>query len=86
MAENKIKKNKRRLKAIVISNKMTKTIVVRVTRMKMHTKYHKQYKIGKNYKVHDEKETAKVGDTVVIEEIRPLSKDKRWRLIEIIKK
>ena len=86
MANEKKVKNKRRLKGIVVSDKMTKTIVVKVTRMKMHSKYRKQYKVSENYKVHDEKEQAKIGNTVVFEECRSLSKDKKWRLIEIIKK
>ncbi len=86
MTSQKEIKNKRRLKGIVVSDKMTKTIVVKVTQMKMHSKYKKQYKLGKKYKVHDEKEQAKVGDTVIFEECRPLSKDKKWRLIKIIKK
>lgn len=86
MPEEKTKKMKRRLKGFVVSDKPDKTVLVRLTRMKMHSKYKKQYKVSKNYKVHDEKNIAKVGDQVIFEECRPLSKDKRWRLIEIIKK
>ena len=86
MKDSKKQSNKRRIKGVVISNKMAKTIVVNVAQMKMHTKYKKQYKVSKNYKVHDEKGLAKPGDYVLFEECRPLSKDKRWRLIEIIKK
>ncbi len=86
MAEEKTKKMKRRLKGFVISDKPAKTIIVRLTQRKMHPKYKKQYKVNKNYKVHDEKNIAKTGDQVIFEECRPLSKDKRWRLIEIIKK
>jgi len=86
MMNKKEVKNKRRLKGTVISNKMIKTIVVKVTGLKMHPKYKKQYNVSKNYKVHDEKQLAKVGDYVIFQECRPLSKDKRWRLIDIIKK
>jgi small subunit ribosomal protein S17 len=86
MPEEKIKKMKRRLKGFVVSDKPDKTIIVSSGRMKMHPKYKKQYKVNKNYKVHDEKNLAKVGDQVIFEECRPLSKDKRWRLIKIIKK
>lgn len=72
---------KKKFKGVVVSNKMEKTAVVRVDRVKTHRKYHKQYTVSKNYKVHDEKNVAKVGDTVEFVECRPMSKDKRWRLI-----
>lgn len=86
MTNKKEVKNKRKLKGFVTSTKMQKTIVVKVPRMKMHPKYHKQYKVSNSFKVHDEKGLAKVGDYIIFEECRPLSKDKRWRLINIIKK
>jgi len=76
---------KRRFKGVVVSDKMNKTIVVTVTRIKVHPLYKKRYKTGKKFKVHDEKNIARVGDTVIFEECRPLSKDKRWRLIEVKK-
>lgn len=69
----------------VISDKMQKTIVVRVMHTTHHHKYDKVIKGYTKFKVHDEKNTAKIGDRVRIEETRPLSKDKRWRLIEVIK-
>ena len=77
---------KRQLKGIVISDKMKKTVVVRVERVKEHPKYKRRYKIHKKYKVHDEKEEYKIGDRIVIEECRPMSKDKRWRVIRVVKK
>ncbi len=70
----------------VISDKMRKTIVVRITRMSKHPKYGKIIKSYNKFKVHDEKNAAKTGDMVRIEETRPLSKDKHFRLMEIIKK
>lgn len=73
---------KKRLKGIVVSNKMQKTVVVKVERIKEHPKYKRRYKIHKLYKAHDEKEQCKVGDAVIIEECRPLSRDKRWRVIK----
>ncbi len=73
---------KRQLKGIVISDKMKKTAVVRVERVKKHPKYKRRYKVHKKYKAHDEKEEYKTGDRVVIKECRPLSKDKRWRVIK----
>lgn len=73
---------KKRLKGVIISNKMQKTVVVEVVRIKEHPKYKKRYRIHKKYKAHDEKEEYKIGDKVIIEECRPLSKDKRWRVIK----
>ena len=70
----------------VISNKMTKTIVVRVERRFPHPRFKKVVTGYKKFYVHDEKAEAKVGDTVRIEETRPLSKLKRWRLVEVLEK
>jgi small subunit ribosomal protein S17 len=77
---------RRRYEGIVISDKMQKTIIVRVVVLSKHAKYGRIVKIYKKYKVHDEKNQAKKGDRVRIEETRPLSKDKRFRLVEIIEK
>jgi small subunit ribosomal protein S17 len=68
----------------VSSDKMNKTITVRVETVKQHPLYKKTIKTSKKYKAHDEDNTAKTGDVVKIMETRPLSKDKRWKLIEII--
>jgi small subunit ribosomal protein S17 len=73
---------KRQLKGEIISNKMQKTVVVLVERVKEHPKYKRRYKVHKKYKVHDEKGEYKAGDKVLIEESRPISKDKRWRVIK----
>lgn len=70
----------------VISDKMQKTRIVRITRKAKHVKYGKVMKKVNKYKVHDEKNVSKMGDTVRIEETRPISKDKRYRLLEVIKK
>ena len=70
----------------VISDKMKKTIIVRVTRLSKHPKYGKIVKKYNKFKTHDEANAAKVGDTVRIQETRPLSKDKRFRLMEVIKR
>ena len=70
----------------VISDKMQKTIIVRITHMSKHPKYGKVIKKCNKYKVHDEKGVAKMGDTVRIEETRPLSKDKHFRVLEVAKK
>lgn len=69
---------------MVISDKMDKTRVVEVVRIKEHPRYHKRFRISKKYKAHDEKNDYKIGDKVVIEECRPLSKEKRWRIIQRI--
>lgn len=71
---------------MVIRDNMQKTIIVRITHMSKHPKYGRIVKSYNKFKVHDEKNAAKTGDMVRIEETRPLSKDKRFRLIEIIKK
>ena len=75
---------KRKFQGIVISDKMDKTVVVKVDRVKLHSKYHKRYTVSKNYKAHDEKNEYKAGDRVIIQECRPLSKDKRWRMVKKI--
>jgi len=68
----------------VISNKMAKTIIVRVERRFPHRRYKKVVTGYKKLYAHDEKGEAKVGDTVRIEETRPLSKTKRWRLVQVV--
>lgn len=75
---------KRQLQGIIVSDKMDKTRVVAVSRLKKHPRYKKYYKVTKRFKAHDEKNEYKVGDKVIIEEIRPISKDKRWKIIEKI--
>ncbi len=70
----------------VVSTKMQKTIVVEVTRKKAHPLYRRVIARSKKFHVHDEQNTAHVGDVVRIEETRPLSRLKRWRLTEIIRK
>jgi len=76
--KNKIK---RTFGGVVISDKMDKTIVVKVDRTKIHPRYKKRYTISKNYKVHDEKNKFKINDKIKFVECRPLSKDKRWKVI-----
>ena len=77
--EKKVK-NKRQ-KGVVISDKMDKTVVVSVTRFVQHPKYKKRIKISKKYKAHDEENKYKVGDKVEIVEARPISKDKRFKVV-----
>jgi small subunit ribosomal protein S17 len=77
---------KRSLEGIVVSDKMEKTVVVSVERQFGHSKYKKQIKRSARYKAHDAGNTAAVGDRVVIQECRPLSKDKRWILKDIVEK
>lgn len=72
---------KRQLIGIVVSDKMQKTVVVRVERQVSHPIYKRSYKVHKKYKAHDEKGEYHVGDKVIIEECRPLSKEKRWRVV-----
>jgi len=70
----------------VVSDRMDKTIVVSVERRFAHPLYGKQVKRNKKYYAHDEENTARVGDVVRIMETRPLSKNKRWRLIEVVRR
>jgi small subunit ribosomal protein S17 len=71
---------------VVVSDKMQKTVVVRIDRRVPHPIYGKMVTRSKNFKAHDEENSAKAGDTVRIAETRPLSKDKRWRVVEIVER
>jgi small subunit ribosomal protein S17 len=68
----------------VVSDKMDKTVVVSVERLQRHPIYKRVIRRSTKFKAHDQDNTARVGDTVRIEESRPLSRDKRWRLIEVL--
>ena len=87
MAEKIEKKNRRKRRVgQVVSDGMSKTIVVKVTRRVEHPLYHRVVRVAKKFYAHDEKNEARTGDRVRIEETRPLSKLKRWRLIEIVQR
>ena len=73
---------KRKLEGVVVSDKMMKTRVVAVTRMKKHPKYLKYYKSTRKFKAHDEDNSSHTGDKVTIVESRPLSKEKRWTVVK----
>jgi small subunit ribosomal protein S17 len=73
---------KNQLKGKVVSNKMKKTVVVKVEQLKKDKKYKRRYNYLKSYKAHDEKKECKIGDEVIIEECRPMSKDKKWRVVK----
>lgn len=77
---------RKRLIGVVVSDKMDKTVVVRVTRRFEHPFYKKYIERSKKYHAHDERNECKVGDVVIIEETRPLSKTKRWRVVEILQR
>ncbi len=79
--EKTITNTKTTLKGKVVSDKMDKTVVVAVTRFVEHKKYKKRIKISKKYKAHDETNSKKVGDTVEIEETKPISKDKHFKVV-----
>ncbi|MCL4392258.1 30S ribosomal protein S17 [Patescibacteria group bacterium] len=68
----------RKLQGIVVSDKMQKTRIVEVERLKKHPRYQKFYKVTQRFKAHDEKNEYKTGEKVIIQDSRPLSKDKRW--------
>ena len=77
---------RRRLLGRVVSDKMQKTIVVQVQRLTRHPVYGRVMRKAKRFKAHDETRTARTGDLVQIEETRPLSKDKHWRLIAVVRR
>ena len=79
-------KTRKQFTGIVYSDKMQKTVIVRTMRLSKHPKYGKIVKRYNKFKAHDENNSAKTGDTVLIEETRPLSKDKRFRVLKIVKK
>ena len=75
----------RKLQGTVVSDKMKKTRVIAVHRLVKHERYEKRYRRTQRFKAHDEKEEYKTGDEVIIRETRPLSKDKRWEIIALVK-
>lgn len=79
--KNKSEIIRRKFNGIVVSDKSDKTIVVKVETVKVHPKYKKRYTMSRKYKVHDEKNQYKTGDVVSFVECRPLSRDKRWRVV-----
>jgi small subunit ribosomal protein S17 len=81
MIEEIIKNKKKILKGVVVSDKMKDTIVVSVERFVKHPKYGKYHKVAKRFKAHDAGNTSKVGDKVQIEETKPISKDKKFKII-----
>ena len=78
--------NKRIIKGVVVSDKMDKTVVVKTERLVKHTGFRKYVRQHQKYKAYDERNECGVGDTVLIVESRPLSRDKRWRVREILEK
>ena len=73
-------------RGVVVSDKMDKTITVRIDTKKTHPLYGKRVKYSKKFKAHDENNECNIGDKVKVMETRPLSKDKRWRLVEVMEK
>ena len=78
------KLNRKTMTGVVVSNKMDKTVVIKVERKFAHPVFKKVVKTTKKYQVHDEKNECIEGDFISIQETRPLSKNKRWRLIDVI--
>jgi len=79
-------RHKKVLIGTVVSDKMDKTVVVQVKRLFMHPRYKKYVRRSKKYKAHDEGNRCRVGDIVKIVETRPLSKEKRWKVVEILER
>jgi len=76
---------RRKIVGVVVKDKMDKSVVIEVEKFLKHPRYHKYLKTKKRYKAHDEGNVCRVGDRVLLVETRPLSKDKRWLVKEIIK-
>ncbi|NQU99929.1 MAG: 30S ribosomal protein S17 [Parcubacteria group bacterium] len=85
MEAKKAKKIIRSLEGKVVSNKTDKTVIVAVDTFRTHRIYKKRFRITKRYKAHDEKNEYKEGDKITIRECRPLSRDKRWKVVGIVK-
>jgi len=86
MSENTTTKNRRRLTGYVVGDKMDKTVTVRVDRMVRHPLYGKYVRRSTNYHAHDEKNECHTGDTVLIEESRPISKNKSWKVARLVER
>ena len=84
MATETTKKMRRTFKGTVVKDAMDKTVVVRVDRVKVHPKYQKRYTVSKRYMAHDEKNAYHVGDVVMMQETRPYSKHKKWRVTGLV--
>ncbi len=82
-SDNQVKK--RQLMGEVVSTKMTKTVIVEVERLKTHPRYYKRFRFHKRYQAHADEGICKLGDLVIIEEGRPLSKHKRFRVVKVIR-
>jgi small subunit ribosomal protein S17 len=81
-----VKERRKRLTGHVLSDKMDKTVVVQVERLSRHPRYGKVLRVRKKYKAHDEQNDCHVGDLVRIVESRPLSREKRWQVEEIVRR
>jgi len=86
MTKNRGPIKRRKLQGVVVANKMAKTVVVAVTHHRWQAKYQKQYAVIRKLKAHDEGGVYKVGDAVIIEETRPLSREKRWRVVHLVER
>lgn len=81
-----VQRRRKVLQGMVVSDKMEKTAVVKVNRTIQHPLYKKTVKRSKNYKIHDEENSCQIGDTVRLVECKPISKDKCWRLLDVVRK
>ena len=79
-------RNRRTYTGVVVSDKMDKTVVIEVTTKKLHSLYKKYVTWSRKLKAHDEENDAKMGDTIRIEECRPISKTKTWRMVEVVER
>jgi small subunit ribosomal protein S17 len=80
------KPHRKRRVGVIVSDKMDKTVVVAISKLIKHARYHKFVRRRVKYKAHDEQNHFRTGDTVEIEETRPLSREKRWRVVRLVER
>ena len=85
MSEQRVARQRER-QGVVVSDKMEKTIVVQVTAVRPHAQYKQVVRTSSRLKAHDEQNEARLGDTVLVRECRPLSRDKTWRIIKVLQR
>lgn len=86
MIEQEQKGNKREMEAVVIKNKMQKTVVVQIKRVVKDVQFKKYHTIKMKYKAHDQKSECQIGDVVLIRQSKPISKEKRWAVVKVLQR
>ena len=85
-AQQQPERSAKETEGYVVSDRMDKTVVVKLTRLTRHPLYGKVVRKSRHFKAHDEENTCRIGDRVIIRQTRPLSKEKRWRVVKIVER